>query len=405
MIGRHPLLWSSGGLIVLAGVLTGCNPNPPVAETLPPPVTVSQPEAREIIDYDDYEGRIAPVETVEVRSRVRGHIQKIDFEDGQMVKKGDLLFVIDPRPYKAELDQAEAEVKLSEAQVREAEAAYQRERNLAARGASSAADVEKALRSVETAKASVEARKAVVEKKHLDLDYTKIVAEAGGRTSRPQVTVGNLVNSGGGETLLTTIVSVDPMYVYFDVPERNLLRYKKEIRKGRADEKGPEPPIKDLKIPVQVGLEGEEGFPHKGFIDFAENQVNPSTGTIQVRGRLDNPDRVLGAGMRARVRIPVSTSHKVLMVTERAVGTDQGLKFLYVVNGENTVERRDVRLGRLAEGLQVIDEGLKPEDRVIVNGIQRVRDGMKVDPKPSPMPGAAAAAEGKSEPTKQGTKG
>ncbi len=203
------------------------------------------------------------------------------------------------------------------------------------------------------------------------------------------VTAGNLVNPAGSETLLTTITSVDPMYVYFDVDERALARYRRHFRKG-AKEGEPEPEVKELKIPIQVGLEGEEGFPHKGVIDFTDNRVNPSTGTIQVRGVLPNHTRTLDAGMRARVRVPVSDPHKAVMVTERAVGTDQGLKFVYVVNDQKVAERRDVKLDRLSDGLQVVGEGLKPEDWVVVNGIQRVRDGMTVDPKQVPMPGAPA---------------
>src|SRR5262249_22202063 len=195
----------------------------------------------------------------------------------------------------------------------------------------------------------------------------------------------------------TTIVSVDPMYVYFDVDERALLRYRRQLRKGQ-NEGGAEPSVKELKIPVNVALEGEEGHPHKGVIDFADNRVNPSTGTIQVRGVLPNTTRILDAGMRARVRVPVSDPRKSLMVIERAVGTDQGRKFVYVVNDQNVVERRDVKLDRLSEGLQVVREGVKPEDWVIVNGIQRVRDGAKVEPKRIPMPGAPA------EPTNQKTK-
>src|SRR5262249_3908323 len=205
----------------------------------------------------------------------------------------------------------------------------------------------------------------------------KIVAPFAGKISRTQVSVGNLVNAGGGDTLLTTINSVEPMYVYFDVDERALLRYRKDFSKGKADEGSTLPPIKELKIPVYVALEGEEGYSHKGVLDFADNRVNPSTGTIQVRGVLPNDKGLLDAGMRARVHIPVSDPHKSLMVTERAIGTDQGLKFLYIVNDQNAVERRDIKLGRLHDGLQVIQEGVKPEDWVIVNGIQRVRDGAK----------------------------
>ena len=228
---------------------------------------------------------------------------------------------------------------------------------------------------------------ASIARAKLDLEYTKILAPITGKISRAQVDIGNLVNAGGGETLLTTIASVDPMYVYFDVPERALLGYRLHFRKGQK-EGGAEPSVKDLKIPVDVALEGEQGYPHKGVIDFADNHINPSTGTIQVRGVLPNSNRILDAGMRARLRVPVSNPNKSLLVTERAIGTDQGRKFVYVVNDQNVAERRDVTLGRLSDGLQVVQDGVKAEDWVVVNGIQRVRDGAKVDPKRVPMPGA-----------------
>jgi RND family efflux transporter MFP subunit len=194
------------------------------------------------------------------------------------------------------------------------------------------------------------------------------------------------------------------MYVYFDVDERGMLRYRRTFGKDTAEEGGARPTTKDLKIPVAVGLEGEDGYPHQGMLDFVDNRVNPKTGTYQVRGVLPNPKRTLDAGMRARVRIPIGDPHKAVMVTERAVGNDQGRKFLYVVNDQDVVERRDVKLDRVVDGLQVIKDGLKPDDWVIVNGIQRVRDAMKVAPKRSPMPGAAAPAGAKSEPTKSGAK-
>jgi RND family efflux transporter MFP subunit len=399
MLRRHSLIGQVSLLVAVISTVVGCGSGtPPVAETPPPPVTVSKPVAQDVIDHDDYEGRIAAVETVEVRARVRGYLDKVTFQDGQMVKKDDLLFKIDPRPYKAALDAAEAQKAVAEAGLELHKKEYARASSLARTGAASREEVD-VWYAKQTASAA-ERLKAVaaVEAAQLDLDFTKIAAPISGKISRTQVSEGNLVNAGGGETLLTTIVTVDPMYVYFDVPERALLRY----RKGKADDKSPEPSLKELNIPVYVGLEGEEGYPHKGVLDFADNRVNPSTGTIQVRGVLPNSTRTLDAGMRARVRIPVSDPHKSLMVTERAVGNDQGRKFLYVVNDQNVVERRDVKLGRVDNGLQIIQEGLKPDDWVIVNGIQRVRDGLKVDPQRGPMPGAAAPAVAANERNKQG---
>jgi RND family efflux transporter MFP subunit len=395
MIDQKQLMWRMGAL--LAPILIwGCDSTPPVAETAAPAVSVSQPLAQEITDYDDYEGRIGAVDTVEVRARVRGHVVKINFEDGQIVQKGQLLFEIDPRPYQAELDAAKAQLSAADGALELATKEYRRAASLLRSRAASQEEVDVWVGKQAVARGDQLKAQAAVEQANLNLGYTKVDAPLTGKASRALVSVGNLVNAGGGETLLTTIVSVDPVYVYFDVDERSLLRYRKQFHKENNDSAAPAS-IKDLKIPINVALEGESGFPYQGVMDFADNRVNPGTGTIQARGVISNPSRIFDAGMRARVRVPVSSPHKVLMITERAVGTDQGRKFVYIVNGQNVVERRDVTLGRLNDGLQVVSEGVKPEDWVIVNGIQRVRDAAKVDPKRVAMPGAA-------EPTKQDTK-
>jgi RND family efflux transporter MFP subunit len=400
MIANHTLYRQSGGLLTLAVLACGCDSRLPVAETPPPVVSVSQPLVREVVDQDDYDGRIAAgrgtnLGVLDLRARVRGYLVKVNFQDGQLVKEGDLLFEIDPRPYKATLDAAEAQKAAAEAALDLAKKEYARVRELVRSGAASREEMD-----VWTGKQGVAAADrlkamAEVEKAQLDLDFTKIVAPISGKISNTQVTVGTLVNATG-ETLLTTITPVDPMYVNFDVPESALLRYRRHFRKDsdKAHNGGAEPSVKDLKIPVEVALEGESGYPRKGVIDFADNRVNPGTGTIQVRGRLPNDKRDLDAGMRARVRVPVSDPHKSVMLTERAVGTDQGRKFVYAVNDQNTVERRDVELGRLADGLQIVLDGVKPEEWVVVNGIQRVRDGAKVEPKRVPMPGAPAEQAG-----------
>jgi len=362
-----------------------------VAETPPPPVTVSQPVLREVIEQDEYEGRIGAAENVEVRARVRGHLTKVGFQAGQMVKEGDLLYEIDPRQYKALLDAAKALEKAAQASVQYAKAEYERTRYLVSKNAASREELDTWTAKQVVAEAEVLKAKAAVEEAQLDLDFTKVTAPISGKMSRTQVDVGNLVNGRGSETLLTTLVAVEPMYVYFNVDERHLLHYRESRRKD-AKANAPQPPIKELHIPVEVALEGEKGYPHKGEIDFADNRVNPSTGTIQVRGILSNGQRLFDDGMRARVRIPVSQSRKVVMVTERAVGSDQGRKFVYVVGADDVAQRRDVTPGRLEDGLLVIQEGLKPDERVIVNGILRVRDGMTVKPRNAPMPGTEQPA-------------
>ncbi|MFO0845928.1 MAG: efflux RND transporter periplasmic adaptor subunit [Gemmataceae bacterium] len=380
-------------LLALTTAVIGCaSSSPPVAETPPPPVTVSQPVVRDVTDHDDYEGRLAAAEKVEIRARARGHLIKVNFQDGQMVKVGDLLYEIDPRQHQVTLTNAEAQVASAQGNLEFARAEYNRVRGLVQKRAASPEELDAWTAKQALAQGDISKAKAAVAQAKLDLEYTKVTAPIAGRISRTQVDVGNLVNAGGGETLLTTLVSVEPIHVYFNIDERSLLRYRKDFRKQK-NANGTEPPIKELKIPVFVALEGEEGYPHQGVIDFADNRVNPSTGTIQVRGVLSNAKRIFEDGMRARVRVPVSDPYKALMVTERAVGTEQGRKFVYVVNDKNEVERRDVTLDRVVDGLQVVRDGLKPDDWVVVNGIQRVRDAMKVAPRRAPRPGAPRAPD------------
>jgi RND family efflux transporter MFP subunit len=393
MVRKVLLRWVAGVHVLLAGLVIGCgSAGQPVAETPPPPVTVSQPVVRNVTDHDDYEGRIGAAEKVEIRARARGHLRKVNFQAGQMVKAGDLLYEIDPRQHQVNLESSQAQVAAAQGALDFARSEIKRVRGLVRTRAGTPEELETWVAKEGVAQGELQKAKAVVAQVKLDLEFTKVTAPIDGKMSRTQVDVGNLVNAGGGETLLTTLVSVDPIYVYFNVDERSLLRYRREFRKQK-DQSGAEPPIKELKIPVFVALEGEEGFPHRGVIDFADNRVNPSTGTIQVRGVLSNAKRIFDDGMRARVRVPISDPYKALMITERAIGTEQGRKFVYVVNDQNLVERRDVTLDRVVDGLQVIRDGLKPEDWVIVNGIQRVRDGIKVEPRKGPMPDAPQAAE------------
>ena len=324
MIHWHPLIRLGGLLLILTVVLSGCGPDaPPAAETPPPPVTVSNPVVRNVTTFDEYEGRIAAGQKVEIRARVRGHLTKVNFQDGQIVKEGDLLFEIDLRPYKNAMEAAKAQQKAAEAALQFAKAEYNRTRTLVSSGASTREELESWIAKQAIAKGDTLKAQAAVDQAQLDLDFTRVTAPIGGKLSRTQVDVGNLVNAGGGETLLTTLVSIDPIFVYFDVDERSLLRYRQMDRKDAKDSLSL-PALKDLHIPVHLALEGEQGYPHKGEIDFADNRVNPSTGTIQVRGILSNEGRIFEDGMRARVRVPVGSPHEVVMVTERAIGNDQG---------------------------------------------------------------------------------
>jgi RND family efflux transporter MFP subunit len=367
--------------------LAGCAGAPPPSKGIAPmPVSVSYPVERYVTDYADFTARTAAVDSVEVRAHVWGYLDKVNFTEGALVKKGDVLFEIDPRPYQALLDQAKAKVRQDEAQLTYDEAEYRRDLRLVTTGAASREELDKtsAARGVDIA--NVAADKAVVASRQLDLEYTKVIAPVSGRVSRYVVTVGNLIRSGdqgpgqGGGTLLTTIESVDPMYAYFDVDEYTALRARQLVREGKSDS------ARDGGYPVSLGLANEEGHPHQGTINFVDNNVNPKTGTIRLRGVFPNKQEQLLPGLFARVRIPIGRRHQALLVSDRALDTDQGQKILYVVNDQNEVVSRPVRLGALHDGLREITDGLKPGERVIVNGLQQVRPGATVEPKLVEMP-------------------
>ncbi len=369
----------------LAVGLAGCAKpaaEPPAAPPAPP-VTVSYPVERDVTDSVEFTARTAAVDSVEVRAHAWGYLQKVNFKEGELVKAGDVLFEIDPRPYEALLNQAKAKLAQDKAQVKYDEAEYQRQLQIVRGGAGSQSELDKATAARGVALANIAAAKALIASRQLDLDYTKIAAPVGGRVSRYVVTAGNLIQSGdqGGGTLLTTIVSVDPMYAYFDVDEGTALRVRRLNREGKSDSP------RDGGYPVSLGLANEDGFPHRGTINFVENQVNPKTGTIRARGQFPNEHQVLLPGLFGRVRTPIGRPHKALLVSDRALETDQAQKVLYVVNDNNEVVARPVRVGALHDGLREITDGLKSGERVIVTGLQQVRPGAIVEPKLVPMPG------------------
>jgi RND family efflux transporter MFP subunit len=355
----------------------GCKPPPPeMAATPPPAVTVSSPLEQDVIDYNQFTGRTAAVDTVKVRARVWGYLEKINFREGAEVKKDDVLFEIDPRTYQADLDRAEANVVQSKARRDRLQSDIERGRRLMSQRAMGQEEYDRMHGDRIEAEAAVKVAEAARASALLNLEFTKVKAPISGQISRTMITAGNLVESGEtGGTLLTTIVSVDPMWAWFDVDDQTFMQVNRLVHEGKIKAET------DALPPVLLGLAGEDGYPHQGKIDFVDNQVDPGTGTLKMRGVFPNKDRSLTPGLFARIRVPLGGSHKALLVTDRAIDTDQGQKVVYVVNKENVVEKRPVRLARLHDGLREIESGLTPGEQVVVDGIQRVRGGAKVEPK------------------------
>lgn len=367
-------------------VLAACS-KPPAEAPPPPAVTVAKVVQKRIKDWDDFTGRLEAVESVEVRPRVSGYIDKVAYIEGRSVKQGDLLFVIDPRPYKADHDRAAADLArlLTARDLSTTELA--RVQKLQASGAVSQEELDERRSSLAQAEANVAGARAALETAALNLGFTRVTSPIDGRVGRAEVTRGNLVTGGNnGGTVLTTLVSVDPIYMYFDADEEAYLRYNQLAREGSR------PSSRDAENPVQLGLANEDGWPHLGLMDFVDNQLNPTTGTIRARAVFDNKEGYFTPGMFARIRLLGSGEYEALLIEDRAVGTDQSQKFVFVVGTDNKVEYRAVKLGRLVDGLRVVRDGLKAGETVIVNGLQRVRPGAPVTPTLEAMGAAAAPA-------------
>jgi RND family efflux transporter MFP subunit len=313
---------------------------------------------------------------VEVRARVSGYLQSIHFIDGQVVKKGTLLFVIDPRPYQAEVDRLTAELQLAQARLDLAKSDYARAQTLLRFRAISQEEADTRAATERQAQESVEAARAAVAAAKLNLEFTRVTAPITGRISRKLVTEGNLINGGSAEsTLLTTIMSLDPIYCYFEADERSYLRYL------RASQNGKQPSSRGKRIPVYLALADEEGFPHQGYIDFIDNRLDPRTGTMTGRAVFSNRDLALTPGLFARVRLPAGgEARNAVLVPDEAVGSDQSRRFVFVVNGDSTVEYRAVHVGPLIHGFRVINNGLKPDEWFVASGIQRAKSGAQVTP-------------------------
>jgi RND family efflux transporter MFP subunit len=365
---------SLGLVLALAFFINACRRPEPVAAP-PPKVTVSTPIVRDVIEWDEYTGRLESTESVEVRARVNGYLQSIHFKDGAIVKQGDLLFVIDPRPYQAEVDRVTAELQLAQARLELAKSDYARAQKLLQFRAISQEEADTRAATERQVQQSVEAARAAVKAAKLNFEFTRVTAPISGRISRRLVTEGNLINGGTAEsTLLTTIVSMDPIYVYFEADERSYLKYARLSRNGKR------PSSRQARNPVYLALADEKGFPRKGYIDFVDNRLDPKTGTMTGRAVFSNSDLALTPGLFARLRLQGSTPYEALLVPDEAIGSDQAQKFIFVMNGDNTVEYRTVQLGPLLHGFRVIREGLTLDDWLIVSGVQRARTGLTVTP-------------------------
>jgi len=360
----------------------------------PPPVTVAVPIQREVTDYLEYTGTTRAAQTVEIRARVSGFLQSMHFEPGATVSEGDLLFVIDPRPYQARVTAAEAEVANSKALLAKAESDYQRKALAIKKGAVTEADMVASRAERDAADAGVRAAEASLLQAQLDLAYTQVTAPISGRLGRNRVDVGNLVGQSD-PTLLTSITQYDPIYAYFNMNERDLLRmlaiHRARVAQGDVSV---DKPLRESKIPLYLGDASEQGYPHQGWMDFAESSVDPTTGTIELRAVFDNVGQppMLYPGLFVRLRLPVADRESALLVSERAVGADPAGRYLLVVGADDVVEQRPVEPGQLHDGLRVILKGLDPGERVVVNGLQRARPGAKVAPTEAPMPGSEDVA-------------
>lgn len=373
---RRITLWL-GLLAALAVLLLGCSEpsDAPAAEAKMPPVKVkvAQPLQKEVLEWDEYTGRIEAMETVEVRARIDGYLDKVNFKAGDKVKKGDLLFVIDPRPYRAELNRAEGELERARARLELAKNDLQRAEHLRRAKAISEEEYDARSKGQREAAAAVRAADAAAQTARLNLEFTEIRAPISGRIGREFVTQGNLVSGGGGGTLLTVVVSVDPVYVYVDADERAVLKYR------RLAEAGKRVSARETRITAKLALIDESDFPHEGYIDYIDPRMDPSTGTLRARAVFSNPKEFLSPGFFARLRVPGSAPYQGLLIPDRAIGTDQGQKFVWVAKDDGSVEYRRIVLGAATGRMRVVSEGLQPGDWVIIEGIQKIRPGTKIE--------------------------
>jgi RND family efflux transporter MFP subunit len=363
------------GALALGGFFFDGGKDAPAA---PPPttVTVAPVSERQVTEWDEFTGRLEAVDAVEIRPRVSGYITRVAFAEGTEVRKGEVLFEIDPRPYVAELARAKAEQERARTAVELARREVERARRLVDAQAISREEFDARKTRLAETTAAVQAAEAAVTTARLNLNWTRVRSPIAGRVSRADVTLGNLVQAGPPTgTLLTTVVSLDPIYATFEVDERTYLQYAALARSDSGE----------AHTPVYLGLANEEGYPHQGRVDFVDNRVDPGTGTIRLRAVFSNADRAFTPGLFARLRFAGSAPHRATLVLDRAIGTDQDRKFVLALKPDSTLEYRPVTLGPLADGLRVVRSGLGAGEEIVIDGLQRVRPGMKVAPTTAPM--------------------
>ncbi|HEV7867868.1 MAG TPA: efflux RND transporter periplasmic adaptor subunit [Chthoniobacteraceae bacterium] len=371
------------GLILQAG----CRKAATAAVTGPAAVVVAHPVPKKLIEWDQFTGRLGAVASVEVRARVSGYLESTHFKEGTEVKEGDLLFVVDPRRYNAELAGAQAELARAQAGLELATAEAGRAGRLVQTRAISAEESDVKVKSQQQAQATLASAQAALDAAKLEVEFTRVTAPISGRVGRKLVTEGNLITGGpNGATVLTTIVALDPIYCYFDVDERSALKYRQLVKDGKRESALFHP------IPAQMGLANEEGFPKEGEIDFVDNELSATTGSIRARGVFGNKDRLMAPGFFARLRIPGSGEYEAMLVRDTAIGSDQGRPFVYVVGEDGKATQRRVVTGPLEDGLRIVREGLKVEDSVVINGLMAIRPGVVVKAEQAEMKPVTTAA-------------
>ncbi len=390
--GQTIRLLAARTLILLSALLAGGLAMTPAHAQSPPAapaVTVAKPLQREVVEYDEYTGQFAAVEYVELRARVSGYLQSHHFEEGQIVKQGDLLFVIDPRPFEAALASARAQLSQAEARVELANRQLARAGQLRERDFVAASAYDERVQEQRVATAAVEIARAAVRTAELDLEFSRILAPVSGRVGRREVSDGNLVSggAGSGNTLLTTIVSIDPIYFVFDMSENDFTAYQRAVQDGRLQS------TRDS-VPVFARLRDEPDWPREGRLDFVDNQVNRSAGTIRVRARFANADGFLTPGQFGRIRLPGSEPYKALLIPDSAILTDQSQKIVMTVGADGAVTPKVIRPGPIYDGLRIVRAGLSPDDTIIINGLMRARAGGKVTPQAGEIKGAGEPRPG-----------